>query len=137
MQENVEAFPGETVTLITEFDEPDLEVTWLKDNVALSVADERYLIVNEDCSYELMIPDVTVQDAGLYTVQGGSEEATFQLTVIGKQHNMCPFNGVNVCKLELLKDYAIPKDICCPCRAKNRISGEYRSFHWRNSDPFH
>ena len=39
-QENVEALPGETVTIITELPEAGLEVTWLKDNVPLSLTDE-------------------------------------------------------------------------------------------------
>ena len=83
MQENPEAFPGETVTLMTELPEPGLEVTWLKDNIPLSILDGKYEAVNKDTSYELVIPDVTVEDGGEYKVQGGGYESTVPLTVIG------------------------------------------------------
>ena len=83
-QENVEALPGETVTIITELPEAGLEVTWLKDNVPLSLTDEKYETVNKDTSYELIIPDVTGEDAGEYKVQGGGFESKISLTVTGK-----------------------------------------------------
>ena len=75
--------PGETVTLITELPEPGLEVTWLKDNVPLSVTDGKYETVNNDCSYEITIPDVKVEDGGEYRVEGGGYESTVALTVRG------------------------------------------------------
>ena len=83
MQENVEALPGETVTLITEMPKSGLEVTWLKDNVPLSQIGGKYETINKDCSYELVIPDVTVEDAGEYVVQGGAYESSISLTVTG------------------------------------------------------
>ena len=83
VQNNVEALPGETVTLITELPESELEVTWLKDNVPLSMTDGKYEAINKDCSYELVIPDVTVEDAGEYVVQGGGYESSISLTVTG------------------------------------------------------
>ena len=82
-QENPQAFPGETVTLMTELPEPGLEVTWLKDNVPLSIIDGKYETINKDTSYELVIPDVTVEDGGEYKVQGGGYEATVPLIVNG------------------------------------------------------
>ena len=51
-QENVEALPGETVALITELPEPELEVTWLKDSVPLSVIEGKY----ETSQQRLFIP---------------------------------------------------------------------------------
>ena len=87
MQENVEALPGETVTLITELPEAGLEVTWLKDNVPLSIGNGKYETINKDCSYELVIPDVTVEDGGEYKVQGRGHESSVLLNVNGWSHN--------------------------------------------------
>ena len=82
-QNNAEALPGETVSLVTELPEPGLEVTWLKDNVPLSITEGKYETVNKDSSYELLIPDVSPEDGGKYTVQGGGYESTIPLTVLG------------------------------------------------------
>ena len=71
------------MTLITELPESELEITWLKDNVPLSMTDGKYETTNKDCSYELVIPDVTVEDAGEYIVQGGGYESSISLTVTG------------------------------------------------------
>ena len=87
LQENVEALPGEIVTLITELPESGLEVTWLKDNVALSIGDGKYEAINKDCSYELVIPDVKVEDGGEYKVQGGGHESSVLLNVNGWSYN--------------------------------------------------
>ena len=78
-EENIESLPGETVTLITELPESGLEVTWLKDNVPLSMIDAKYETINKDYSYELLISDVTVEDAGNYKVQGGGFESVVPL----------------------------------------------------------
>ena len=82
-EENIESLPGETVTLITELPESGLEVTWLKDNVPLSMIDAKYETINKDYSYELLISDVTVEDAGNYKVQGGGFESVVPLIVNG------------------------------------------------------
>ena len=71
------------MALITELPEPGLEVTWLKDNVPLSMSDGKYETTNRDCSYELVIPDVTIDDGGEYKVQGGGYESSVSLTVTG------------------------------------------------------
>ena len=84
VQENAEAIPGETVTLMTELPETGLEVTWLKDNVPLSMTGGKYETVNKDCSYQLVIADVTVEDGGQYEVQGGEYQSTVLLTVNGE-----------------------------------------------------
>ena len=83
-QQNVEATPRETVTLITELPEPSLDVTWLKDNVPLPMIDANYETINKDCSYALVIPDVTVEDADDYKVQGGGFESVIPLIVNGE-----------------------------------------------------
>lgn len=83
LQQNMEALPGETVSLVGELPESGLEVLWLKDNVPLSMTDDKYETVNRDCTYELVIPNVTVEDAGEYTVKGGGYESTVQLNITG------------------------------------------------------
>ena len=82
-QQNLEALPGETVTLITELPESGLEVTWLKDNVPILMSDEQYQTTNKDCFYELVIPNVTIEDSGEYKVQGGGHESAVLLNVNG------------------------------------------------------
>ena len=83
IQKNVEALPGETVSIITELPEEGLDIIWLKDNVPLSMIEGKYETVNKDFSYQLIIPDVTVEDGGEYQVQGGPYESTVLLTVNG------------------------------------------------------
>ena len=83
MQNNIEALPGETVTLITELPESGMDVTWLKDNVPLSLSDGKYEIINQDTSYQLLIPNVSVEDSGEYKMQGGRHESTVSVTVKG------------------------------------------------------
>ena len=73
----------ETAVLSCELSKPGEEVTWLKNNVPLSLSDDRYQIVNQDCTYQLIIPDVTPDDSGEYTVQAGDMQSTAQLTVFG------------------------------------------------------
>ena len=69
--------------MITELPEAGLEVTWLKDNVPLSLTDEKYETINQDTSYLLVIPDVSIDDGGEYKVQGGGFESTVPLSVQG------------------------------------------------------
>ena len=71
------------MSLVTELPEPGLEVIWLKDNVPLSITGGKYETVNKDCSYELLIPDVTPEDVGRYKVQGGGYECTVPLSILG------------------------------------------------------
>ena len=83
MQKNIEALPGETVTLITELPESGVDVTWLKDNVPLSLSDEKYETINQETSYQLLIPNVSMEDSGEYKMQGGGHESTVSVTVKG------------------------------------------------------
>ena len=83
MQNNIEAHPGETVTLITELQESGLDVTWLKDNVQLSLSDGKYETINQDTSYSLLIPNVSVEDGGEYKIEGGGRESTVLVSVKG------------------------------------------------------
>ena len=84
IQENVEALPGESVTLITELAEAGLEVTWLKDNSPLFIVDGKYEKINKDCYYQLFVPNVTVDDSGEYIVKGNGHESKVKLIVNGK-----------------------------------------------------
>lgn len=81
--ENTEAMAQETVVLSCELSKPGEEVTWLKNNVPLSMTDDRYETVNQDTTYQLIIPSVTKDDSGEYTVQAGELQSTAQLTVLG------------------------------------------------------
>ena len=83
LQKNIEALPGETVTLITELPESGVDVTWLKDNVPLSLSDEKYETINQETSYQLLIPNVSMEDSGEYKMQGGGHESTVSVTVKG------------------------------------------------------
>ena len=78
-----EAIAGETVTLITDISKPDMEVTWLKNNQPLSLAGGRFQTINQDCTYKLIIQDVTIDDNGEYTMGVGELQSTAQLTVFG------------------------------------------------------
>lgn len=68
---------------MAELPEPGLEVKWLKDNIPLSISEGKYQTINKDNSYELVIPDVTVDDGGEYKVQGNGYEATVSLEING------------------------------------------------------
>ena len=71
------------MTLITEISESGMDVTWLKDNVPLSLSDGKYEIINQDTSYQLLIPNVSVEDSGEYKMQGDGHETTVSVTVQG------------------------------------------------------
>ena len=73
----------ETVTLSCELSKPGQEVTWLRNNVALSLNDERFEIVNKDCLYQLHIGKVTQEDEGDYQLRIGDLECTAKVTVMG------------------------------------------------------
>ncbi len=82
--QNTEALAGETVDLYCDLSDIGLEVTWLKDNQTLSEADGRYQVVNQDHTYHLVIPSVTPNDSGQYTVQAGELQSTAVLEVLGE-----------------------------------------------------
>ena len=81
--ENKEAIIDETVEFTCEMSQPGVEVVWSKNHQPLSVTDGRYQIINQDCSYELIIPNVTAQDGGEYTINAGEQQSTAVLTVNG------------------------------------------------------
>ncbi len=85
--ENAEAFPNETVSLSCEVSEPGREVTWLRDNVPPSMADDSVQIISNDCTHSLVIPQVTPTHAGEYTILCGEAHSTSVLTVHGKFQN--------------------------------------------------
>ncbi len=82
--QNREALPGETTGFFCELSHVGVEPIWLKDNQPLSMADDKYQIINEDKLYCLVIPSVTTDDAGQYSVQVGDLQSTGLLTVQGK-----------------------------------------------------
>ena len=73
----------ETVTLSCELSKPGQEVIWLRNNVPLSLSDERFEIVNKDNSHQLHIRKVTQEDEGDYRVRIGDLESTAKVTVTG------------------------------------------------------
>ena len=81
--ESKEAMIDETVEFTCEISQPGVEVVWLKNNQPLSVTDGRYEIINQDCSYQLIIPNVTTEDTGEYTIIAGELQSTAVLTVNG------------------------------------------------------
>ena len=83
LQKNIEALPGEIVTSITELPESGMDVAWFKDNVPLSLSNGKHETINQDTSYQLIIPDVSVEDSGDYKLQGDGCESTVSVTVKG------------------------------------------------------
>ena len=79
----MEALPGETVTLIFEHPEAGLDVTWFKDNIPLFMTNGKCQIVNQDSSYQSLLPEVTATDEGDYLVQAGGYESRITLTEPG------------------------------------------------------
>ena len=86
-QNNIDALPDETITIISELPEEGLDAVWFKDNVPLSMIDAKYETVNKDYTCQLVIPNVTVEDSGDYKIQGGEHESTVSLTVNGSWFN--------------------------------------------------
>ena len=81
--ENQEAAADESVTFSCQLTKPGEQVTWFKDNEPLLLTEERYQMVNMDCSYQLVIPKVTVEDCGEYMIKVGDLQSTAVLTVNG------------------------------------------------------
>ena len=81
--ENKEAIIDETVEFRCEMTQPGMEVVWLKNHQPLSVTDGRYEIINQECSYQLIIPNVTTEDNGEYTIKAGELQSTAVLAVNG------------------------------------------------------
>ncbi len=83
--QNTEAVAGEDVDLFCEMSQIGMEVTWLKDQEPLCMADGRYKVINQDTMYHLIVPCVTPDDSGTYTVQAGDLQSTALLTVHGER----------------------------------------------------
>ncbi len=79
--QNTEASVLEDVELHCEMSQIGVEVSWLKDNNPLSLAEGRYELINKDFTYSLLIPSVTPDDSGQYTIQAGDLQSTAVLTV--------------------------------------------------------
>ena len=81
--ENKEAFVDEAVEFSCETTRAGIAVIWLKNNRPLLITEGRYQIVNRDCSYQLIIPSVTLDDSGEYSIQIDDLKSTAILTVTG------------------------------------------------------
>ena len=82
--ENVQSWEKETIILECELSQPGVEVIWCKGNIALSLSEGRFQTVNKDCSYQLVIPTVTVEDSGTYTVQAGEVASSADVVIHGQ-----------------------------------------------------
>ena len=67
-----------------EVTEPGVKVTWLKNNLPLSLTQGRFHTISKDYSHKLIIPNVTIEDIGEYTVKAGELESTAVLIVNGQ-----------------------------------------------------
>ena len=74
---------GETVEFSCQMTQSGIEVTWSKDNHPLALAEGRYKMINKECSYQLIVPSVTVKDMGEYTIAAKDLQSTAILTVHG------------------------------------------------------
>ena len=81
--ENREAIVNETVEFSCEMTQSGVDVIWLRNGQPLSPTEGRYKIINQDCSYHLIIPNVTTDDIGEYTIKAGEIQSTAVLTVNG------------------------------------------------------
>ena len=71
------------MTLTNELSKPGLEVQWMKNNIPLSLGDSKYETVNQDCTYQLIIPNVTPEDDGEYTIKAGEIQSTAVVAISG------------------------------------------------------
>ena len=83
MLENREATTNQTVEFSCEITQSGIDVIWLKNRQPLSLTEGRYEIKSQDCSYHLVIPNVTTNDVGEYTIKAGEIQSTAVLTVNG------------------------------------------------------
>ena len=83
MLENREATTNQTVEFSCQMTQSGTDVVWLRNGQPLSLTEDRYQIRSQDCSYNLVIPNVTTDDAGEYTIKTGEIQSTAVLTVNG------------------------------------------------------
>ena len=81
--ENREAAVNETIEFSCEITQSGIDFVWLKGGQPLSLTEGRYEIINQDCSHHLVIPNVTPDDVGEYTIKAGEIQCTAALTVNG------------------------------------------------------
>ena len=82
--ENKEVKLDESVTLSCELSKSGQDVTWLKNNVPLCLSDGRYDVVRKDCSHELHIVNVSLEDEAEYQARAGDLECCAKVTVTGQ-----------------------------------------------------
>ena len=80
---NTEAVAGETLVLSGELSKSGASVVWLKDYVPLDLSVGRYEVVNEDFTYQLIVPHLTVEDSGTYALQSGNVVSAAEVVVFG------------------------------------------------------
>ena len=83
MLENREATSNETVEFSCEITQSGIDVVWLRNGQPLFVTEGRYQITSQDFSYHLVIPNVTTDDVGEYTIKADEIQSTAVLTVNG------------------------------------------------------
>ena len=83
MLENREATTNQTVEFSCQMTQSGTDVVWLRNGQPLSLTEGRYQIRSQDCSYNLVIPNVTTDDVGEYTIKTGEIQSTAVLTVNG------------------------------------------------------
>ena len=67
------------------------------------MTDGKYQTVNHNCSYEIIIPNVKVEDGGEYRVEGGGYESTVSLTVKGWHFDI--WNYISLVNIILTNKY--------------------------------
>ena len=83
MLENREATTNQTAEFSCEITQPEIDVVWLRNRQPISLTEGRYQITSQDCSYHLVIPNVTTDDIGEYTVKAGEIQSTAFLSING------------------------------------------------------
>ena len=81
--ENREATTNQTVEFNCEITQSGIDIVWLRNGQPLSLTEGRYQITSKNCSYYLVIPNVTTDDVGEYTIKAGEIQSTAVLTVNG------------------------------------------------------
>lgn len=69
--------PEESVALMADLSEAGSDVTWFKDSVPLSVADENYQTISQGSSFQ-------AENTEEYKVQGGEYESMVPVTMKGE-----------------------------------------------------
>ena len=80
---NTQAEAGETLVLSGELSKSGASVVWLKDYVPLDLSMGRCEVLNKDFTYQLIVPNLTVEDSGTYAFQCGDIVSAAEVVVFG------------------------------------------------------